>query len=75
MDRHVGEGGHNLLLRGKVGALLELKVTNGSAQGEIAIDSSEIDEATSRTDSCLLAFILGLVVEGEGLCATLDAED
>ena len=61
--RDVRECGHNLLLRGEVGTLLELEVANGSAQRKIAVDSAEIDETACRTDSRLLTLVLRLVVE------------
>lgn len=56
MYHDVGVGGHNLLLRSKLGALLELEVADGSGESEVAVDSSEVDEATSRGDSRLLAW-------------------
>ena len=53
----VREGGDNLLLRGKVGALFELEITDGSGERKVAIDSTEIDEPSSGTYSCLLACV------------------
>lgn len=52
----VGVGSHNLLLGSKFGALLEFEVADGSGESEVAVDSSEIDKATSGSDSCLLAW-------------------
>jgi hypothetical protein len=52
---HVGVGSHDLLLGGKLGALLELKVTDGAGQGEVAIHAAEVDEATRGTNTGLLA--------------------
>lgn len=75
MHRHVGEGGDDLLLRRQIGALLEFKVANSSAQGEVAVDAAEVDESTGGADASLFAFILRLVVKGEGLGAALDAEN
>jgi len=75
VNGHVGESSDDLLLRWEVCALLELKVTDSSAEGKVAVDSAEVDEATGCADAGLLALVLGLVVEGERLCAALDAED
>lgn len=63
VDGDIGESGNNLLLWWKVCALLELKVANGTAQGEVAIDSAKVDEAASRTDACLFALVLRFVVK------------
>lgn len=52
--------GNDLLLRGKLGALLEFEVTNGTRQGEVAIDTAKVDEATGGTDTSLLAYCGGL---------------
>ena len=49
------KGGDNLLLRREIRTLLELEITNGTREGKIAIDSSEIDESSCCADSCLLA--------------------
>jgi hypothetical protein len=75
VNGHVGESSDDLLLRREVCALLELKVANSSAKSEVAVDSAKVDEATGCADASLLALVLGLVVEGEGLGAALDAED
>lgn len=56
MNGHVRVGGDDLLLRGQIGALLELEVANGTGQGKVAVDTTEVDEATSGADSCLLTF-------------------
>ena len=50
----VGEGSDDLLLRGKVGALLELKVTYRAGQGEVAVDAAKVDEASCGLNTCLL---------------------
>lgn len=47
---------HDLLLWRKVGALLELKVTNGSGKRQVAVHSAEVDKAAGRCDSCLFAY-------------------
>ena len=75
VDGHVGERSDDLLLRREVCALLELKVTNSSAEREVAVHTTKVDEATCSANASLLALILGLVVEGERLSAALDAED
>lgn len=87
----VGECGDDLLLRGKIGALLELEVAYRTGQGEVAVNAAKVDEASCGLDACLLGWglsaqsrvrglvqltlVLGLVVEGERLCAALDAQD
>jgi hypothetical protein len=43
------------LLGGELGALLELKVTDGTGQSEVAVDTAEVDEATRGTNTSLLA--------------------
>ena len=75
MNGHVRECSYDLLLRREVCALLELKVTDSSAEREVAVHTTEVDEATCSANASLLALVLGLVVEGERLCAALDAED
>ena len=75
VDGHVGERSDDLLLRREVCALLELKVTNSSAEREVAVHTTKVDEATCSANASLLALILGLVIEGERLSAALDAED
>jgi hypothetical protein len=51
----VREGSDDLLLRGKIGALLELEVTYRSREGEVAVDAAEIDESSSSLNACLLS--------------------
>jgi hypothetical protein len=90
VDFDVRERSHYLLLRRKIGALLEFEVANGTRQGEVAVDAAKIDEAACSLDTGLLgcemsvesvgvggelAFVLRLVVEGERLGASLDTED
>jgi hypothetical protein len=55
MHRHIGVGSHDLLLGGELGALLELKVTDGTGQSEVTVDTAEVDEATRGTNASLLA--------------------
>jgi hypothetical protein len=56
VDSHVGVGGDNLLLWRKIGALLELKVTDGTREGEVAVDTTKVDKATSGANSGLLTY-------------------
>lgn len=58
MDLDVRIGGDYLLLRGKFGALLELKVSDGSRKSEVAVDTTKIDEATGGLDTCFLGCLL-----------------
>ena len=55
MDSHVWEGGNDLLLWGKLRRLLELKVTNGTGQGKVAVDTPKVDKSTGSSDASLLA--------------------
>ena len=55
VDSHVREGGDDLLLGRKVGALLEFKVANGTRKSQVAVDTAKVDEAACGTDSGLLA--------------------
>jgi hypothetical protein len=54
VDLNIRVGGNYLLLGREVGALLELEVSDSSRQGEIAVDTTEIDEASSGLDTCFL---------------------
>ena len=47
--------GDDLSLWGKIGALLEFKVSNRPRQRQIAVDSAKVDKAASRCDSSLLS--------------------
>jgi hypothetical protein len=51
----IGERGDNLLLGGKVGALLELEVTYRAGEGEVAVHATKVDEASCGLDTCLLS--------------------
>lgn len=75
VDSDVWESCHDLLLRREIGALFELEISNRSAKREIAINSAEIDEPTSRTDACLLAFVLRLVVKRQRFCSAFDTKN
>lgn len=56
VNSHVGVGGNDLLLRREVGALLEFEVTDGTRQGEVAVDTTKVDEATGGANSSLLTY-------------------
>lgn len=56
VDGHIGEGGDDLLLRRQVGALLELEIANSTGQGEVAVHTAKVDEATGCADSCLFTY-------------------
>ena len=91
MRDHIGECSDNLLLGSEIGTLLELEVTDGTRQRQVAVDSAEVDEATSGTDSGLfsymgsvehelqqlrgLTFVLWLVVERQRLRSTFHTKD
>jgi len=75
VNGHIGECSDDLLLRRKIGALLELKVADSSAECKIAVHTTKVDETTSGANASLLALVLGLVVEGKRLCAALNAKD
>lgn len=74
VNRDVGECRDNLLFGRQVGALLELKVSDGPAQREVAVDSTEIDKATCRADPRFLAFVLRLVVERQRFRSAFNSE-
>ena len=50
----IGKGGNDLVFGGKLGALLEFEVANGTRQRQIAVDSAKVDETASGCDSVLL---------------------
>lgn len=54
VDNNVGVCGNDLLLGSKLCALLEFEITNGSGEGQVAVDPSKIDEAAGSGNSCLL---------------------
>jgi hypothetical protein len=54
VDLNVGESSDDLLLRGEIGALLELEVTYRAGEGEVAVDAAKVDEAAGRLDASLL---------------------
>lgn len=54
VDNDVGICSNDLLLGSKLCALLEFKIANGSREGQVAVDTSEIDETAGSGNSCLL---------------------
>ena len=54
----IGECGDDLLLRGQVRTLLELEVTYRARQGEVAVDTAKVDEASCGLDTGLLSWRL-----------------
>lgn len=56
MDSHIGVSGHDLLFRGQFGTPFEFKVAEGPRQGQIAVDTAEVDETTCSADTSLLAY-------------------
>ena len=44
-----------LLLWRQLCALLELEIADCAGQGQVAIDTTEVDEASSGLNSCLLS--------------------
>lgn len=72
---HIWESCNDLLFRRKVCALLEFKIAKRSAQSQVAVDTSEVDESTSSTDTGLFALILWLVVERKWFRTTLNSKD
>lgn len=51
----IGVGGNDLLLGRKLGALLELEISDGAGQGEVAVNTAKVDKSAGGRDSCLLA--------------------
>lgn len=47
VNRNVRESSDDLLLRWKVGTLLELKVTDGAGKRKVAVDTAKVDETAS----------------------------
>ncbi|KAH3676226.1 hypothetical protein WICPIJ_009186 [Wickerhamomyces pijperi] len=68
----VWESGDDLFFSWQLSRLLEVKVTNGSGQGQVTIDSAHIDEPTCSTDSGMFTFVVWLMVKGQSLSVTVD---
>ena len=56
VSHHIGESSYNLLLRGKLGALLELEVTDGPREREVAVYSTKVNEPAGGRDPSFLAY-------------------
>lgn len=55
VDCHIGVCGDNLLFGRELRALLEFKVTDGTGQGKVAIDTTKVDETAGCSNTSLLA--------------------
>lgn len=51
---NIGVGCNDLVLGGQLSALLELKITDSTREGKVAVHSAEVDKTTSSCDSVLL---------------------
>lgn len=51
----IGVCGDYLLFGGQFGALLEFKIADSSRKGKVAVNTSEIDEASRSTDTGFFA--------------------
>jgi hypothetical protein len=56
MHDYIRVGSYYLLFRCKLSTLLEFKVSNSAGESEVAVDSTEVHEATSSSDTSLLAW-------------------
>lgn len=56
VNGHIGESSDNLLLGGKLGALLEFEVTDGSGEGKVAVNTTKVDEAAGGTNTGFFAW-------------------
>lgn len=55
MAHHIGESCYYLLLRRKLGALLELKIPYRSGESQVTVDTAKIDKTTGCGNTSLLA--------------------
>lgn len=51
MHANIGKRGDDLRLRWQVRTLLEFKVTDSAGKGKVAIDATEVDEASRGANS------------------------
>lgn len=58
-----------------MGIALELDVSNGTREGQVAVHSAKFDESSCCDDASILVFVAGLVVERKGLCFTFETKD
>lgn len=56
MDRDIRISSNNLLFRRQFRAFLELEISNGTRQGEIAVDTTEVNETTCGANPSFLAY-------------------
>lgn len=63
----VGERCDYLLLRRKIGALLELEIAYRTRQSKVTVDSAEVDKAASSLDTCLFGWGLSVQPTMQGL--------
>ena len=56
MGNDIRESRDDLLFRREIGTLLEFEVTESTGESQIAVDSAKVDETSSRTYPCLLAY-------------------
>lgn len=56
VDDDIRVGSYYLLLRGKVGALLEFEVSDGTGQCKVAVDTSKVDKSASSRDTRFFTF-------------------
>ena len=73
MHSDVGIGSDDLLLRRQLGALLELEVTNGPRQGQVAVDTAKVNETTSSADTGFLACFYLVMSASSKLVGNRDA--
>ena len=57
----VREGSHDLLLRGKVGALLEFEVAYRARQSEVSVYAAKVDEAACCLNTRLLGWDMSVL--------------
>jgi hypothetical protein len=55
VNGHVGVRRDNLKLGGKLGALLEFEIANGTRQGKVAVDTTKVDETAGSRNARLFA--------------------
>lgn len=55
MNGDIGESSDDLLLRRKVGALLEFKVSDGARKSQVSVDTAKVDETAGGAYPCFLA--------------------
>jgi hypothetical protein len=56
VDLYIGKGGDYLLLGREFSTLLELKIANGSRQGEVAVHAAKVYKATCGLDAGFLGW-------------------